>query len=82
MTPASHSDDDSKNRESRFLSRADVARRLGVSANTVTRWAREGRLPCIVTLGGHYRFDREEIEKLARSAERRGSPPKADDADE
>ena len=25
---------------------------LGVSPNTVTRWAREGRLPCQVTLGG------------------------------
>ncbi len=28
-----------------YLTRADVARLLGVSPNTVTRWAREGRLP-------------------------------------
>jgi excisionase family DNA binding protein len=41
-----------------LLTRSAVSRLLGVSANTVTRWAREGRLPCQVTLGGHYRFDR------------------------
>jgi excisionase family DNA binding protein len=47
-----------------YLTRADVARLLGVSPNTVTRWAREGRLPSQVTLGGHHRFDRTVIEDL------------------
>ena len=47
-----------------YLTRADVARLLGVSPNTVTRWAREGRLPSQVTLGGHHRFDRMVIEDL------------------
>jgi excisionase family DNA binding protein len=46
------------------LTRADVARLLGVSPNTVTRWAREGRLPCQLTLGGHHRFDRAVIEEI------------------
>lgn len=50
-----------------FLTRSEVSRLLGVSPNTVTRWAREGRLPCQVTLGGHHRFDRELVEELRRS---------------
>jgi excisionase family DNA binding protein len=49
-----------------FLTRTEVARRLGVSPNTVSRWAREGRLPCQLTLGGHRRFDRALVEDLQR----------------
>ena len=50
----------------RYLTRADVARRLGVSANTVSRWAREGKLPCQMTLGGHRRFDGAVVEAIRR----------------
>ncbi|MDL1951482.1 helix-turn-helix domain-containing protein, partial [Acidobacteria bacterium ACD] len=39
-----------------FLTPAEVASALGVSPNTVTRWAREGRMPFQMTLGGHRRF--------------------------
>ena len=49
-----------------FLTRSEVSKLLGVSPNTVTRWAREGRLACLVTLGGHHRFDREVVEQLRR----------------
>jgi excisionase family DNA binding protein len=56
-----------------FLTRADVSKMLGVSPNTVTRWAREGRLPCHVTLGGHHRFEREVVEQLRQSLYRGGS---------
>jgi len=49
-----------------FLTRSDVSRMLGVSPNTVTRWAREGKIPCQTTLGGHHRFDREIIEEIRR----------------
>jgi excisionase family DNA binding protein len=55
-----------------FLTRSEVSRMLGVSPNTVTRWAREGRLPCQVTLGGHHRFDRELVEQLRKSLYRAG----------
>ncbi len=55
-----------------FLTRSDVSKLLGVSPNTVTRWAREGRLPCQVTLGGHHRFDRELVEQLRKSLYRAG----------
>ena len=50
----------------RFLTRTEVARVLGVSPNTVSRWAREGRLPCQMTLGGHRRFDRAVVEEIRR----------------
>jgi excisionase family DNA binding protein len=56
-----------------FLARSEVSKLLGVSPNTVTRWAREGRLPCQVTLGGHHRFDRELVEQLRKSLYRAGS---------
>jgi excisionase family DNA binding protein len=50
----------------RFVTRTEVARLLGVSPNTVSRWAREGRLPCQMTLGGHRRFDRAVVEEIRR----------------
>ena len=49
-----------------YLTRSEVSKMLGVSPNTVTRWAREGRLACLVTLGGHHRFDREVVEQLRK----------------
>jgi excisionase family DNA binding protein len=58
--------------ETEFLTRSEVSKLLGVSPNTVTRWAREGRLPCQVTLGGHHRFDREMVEQLRKSLYRAG----------
>ena len=56
-----------------FLTRSEVSKLLGVSPNTVTRWAREGRLPCQVTLGGHHRFERELVERLRKSLYRAGT---------
>ena len=58
-----------------FLTRSDVSKLLGVSPNTVTRWAREGRLACQVTLGGHHRFERELVEQLRKSLYRAGGRP-------
>ena len=59
--------------ETQFLTRSEVSKLLGVSPNTVTRWAREGRLPCQVTLGGHHRFDRELVDQLRKSLYRAGT---------
>ena len=56
-----------------FLTRSQVSRLLGVSPNTVTRWAREGRLPCQVTLGGHHRFERTVVEQLRKDLTRGGT---------
>ncbi|MCG3194024.1 MAG: excisionase family DNA-binding protein [Thermoanaerobaculia bacterium] len=47
-----------------FLTPAEVASALGVSPNTVTRWAREGRVPFQMTLGGHRRFEAQVVEAL------------------
>jgi excisionase family DNA binding protein len=52
-----------------------VALLLGVSPNTVSRWAREGKLTCQLTLGGHRRFDRREIEALSRRMRTDGGSP-------
>ena len=58
----------------RFLTRTEVARILGVSPNTVSRWAREGRLPCQMTLGGHRRFDRAVVEDIRQRMSGVGPP--------
>ena len=55
------------------LSTSEVSRLLGVSPNTVTRWAREGRLPCRLTLGGHHRFERQVIEDIRERLNRAGT---------
>lgn len=47
-----------------LLSRAEVARMFDVSPSTVTRWAEEGRLACVRTLGGHRRYRKENILRL------------------
>jgi excisionase family DNA binding protein len=49
-----------------YIKTAEVARILRVSPKTVSRWAKEGKLPHLVTLGGHRRFPASEIEELAR----------------
>lgn len=49
-----------------FLTPGEVARLLHVSPKTISRWASQGLLPCLVTLGGHRRFRREDVERVAR----------------
>lgn len=47
-----------------YLTSSEVAERLAVSPKTVSRWAKEGRLGHAKTLGGHRRFDPEQIDQL------------------
>jgi excisionase family DNA binding protein len=42
-----------------------VADILHVSPKTVSRWAKEGKLPFLKTLGGHRRYPEAEIRQLA-----------------
>jgi excisionase family DNA binding protein len=51
----------------RYIATSDVARMMHVSPKTVSRWAKEERLPFIRTLGGHRRYPKIEIERLAQS---------------
>jgi excisionase family DNA binding protein len=39
-----------------YLLAAEVAELLSVSPKTVSRWAKEGKLPFLKTLGGHRRY--------------------------
>ena len=59
--------------KSEYLTPGEVARMLHVSPKTVNRWAHEGRIACIVTLGGHRRFQRDVVERIA-SQMASGSP--------
>ena len=51
-------------RRERFLRTSEVAIKLQVSPKTVARWAKEGRLPYLATLGGHRRFPESAINRL------------------
>jgi excisionase family DNA binding protein len=48
-----------------FLLTAEVADILHVSPETVSRWAKQSRLPFMKTLGGHHRYPEAEIRELA-----------------
>jgi excisionase family DNA binding protein len=48
-----------------YLKTAEVADILHVSPKTVTRWAKDGKLPHSRTLGGHRRFPAQSIKKIA-----------------
>ena len=48
-----------------YLRAAEVADILHVSPKTVSRWAKEGKLPFMKTLGGHRRYPEAKIRELA-----------------
>jgi excisionase family DNA binding protein len=48
-----------------YLHTAEVADILHVSPKTVSRWAKEDKLPFLKTLGGHRRYPEAEIRDLA-----------------
>ena len=43
-----------------------AARRLGISENTVRKWADRGTLPCLKTEWGSRFILREDLERVAR----------------
>jgi excisionase family DNA binding protein len=48
----------------RYLRAADAAALLQVSPKTISRWAKEGKLPYLFTLGGHRRYSERRIRQL------------------
>lgn len=42
----------------------DAARILDVTPSTIKRWADAGLIPFTRTVGGHFRFDRAELEAI------------------
>jgi len=65
---------DGPHREGRWLSLGPASRMLGVDPDTLRRWADDGRLETWTTPGGHRRFDRRVVERLA--ADRRAGRPR------
>lgn len=56
----------------RTLTASEAAALIGVSVATIRGWADQGRLPSHRTVGGHRRF---EVEELRQWLARRGAPP-------
>jgi excisionase family DNA binding protein len=54
--------------EKELLGAEDVAGLIGVNENTVWRWCREGKLPCL-KIGKHWRVRREDLEDFLKEAE-------------
>jgi excisionase family DNA binding protein len=48
--------------EERLLRRGEAARYLDVPVSTIYGWAKSGRLRHTVTLGGHLRFARRDLD--------------------
>ncbi len=53
-----------------YIRTAEAARILRVSPKTISRWAKQGKLPHVVTLGGHRRFPATAIQELAGTLDR------------
>jgi len=47
-----------------YLKTSEVAGQLHVSPKTVSRWAKEGKLPFMKTMGGHRRYPSDRIAEL------------------
>ncbi len=60
-----------KAKEAYFIT-SEVADLFAVSVKTVRRWAKKGKLPVVVTLGGHYRFPKDEVKGILNQQRRGG----------
>lgn len=61
-----------------LLTPAEVAQLFRVDPKTVTRWAKDGKLSSIRTLGGHRRYKEAEVYSLLRG---RDTDTNGDDED-
>lgn len=50
--------------EKKYYTTHEVANLLGVSAQTIIKWIKDGKIFAYKTLGGHRRIGRSEIDKL------------------
>lgn len=51
-------------KEDKLLTPGEVAKKFRVDPKTVTRWAKDGKLPSINTPGGHKRFRTSTVNKF------------------
>lgn len=54
------------------LKTAEVARQLGVSQDTVAKWADDDLIHCIKTIGGWRKFRQADIDAFIESLQRTG----------
>ena len=52
-----------------LLRTSDVAALFQVSTRTVSEWARRGRVPCMRTPGGQWRYPAEPIHRLVEASD-------------
>jgi excisionase family DNA binding protein len=65
-----------------YLLASEAAELLGgVTPKTVSRWAKEGKLPYLRTLGGHRRYPATPLRELAASLGYQPDPHDADASD-
>lgn len=58
-------------RPDEYIGSGVVASVLGVTTDTVRRWAIEGRLDSVRTVGGHRRYRMSQVQDLYKSRNRR-----------
>jgi excisionase family DNA binding protein len=58
-----------------LMTPSEVAAVLHVDANTLARWANDGKLTAVRTPGGHRRYLRSEVLDLVRPRRSRLAPP-------
>ena len=46
----------------KLLTPAEVANIFRVDVKTVSRWAEDGKIPCLRTLGGHRRYRESDVQ--------------------
>jgi excisionase family DNA binding protein len=57
-----------------YLRTSQVAALMHVSPKTVSRWAKEGKLPCRRTLGNHRRYEERAIRELVAELSQEVAP--------
>lgn len=58
-----------------LLTSGEVAQMFRVDPKTVSRWALNGRLPCVKTPGGHNRYRKSVIDALLATEEQNATSP-------
>jgi len=59
-TPCGYDDSE----QPRLITTRELARRLGVTSNTIRKWTREGRIPCLRIGQKTLRFDATAVIKV------------------
>lgn len=59
-----------------FLTTREAAARLGVGPSTVKRWADQGILEAVRTVGRHRRYRRSEVERISSKGRDTAAPPR------